>query len=260
MNTQRNTLAYILIAFGAIALLSRFSGDTGWLWVALVSGGFLYAYSRERRYSFLVVGAILAGVAGGTLIEQLWSWDGGFLISLGLGFAAIDRIEPRKNRWPFYLGVMLIALGLVSGLAESQLFGSPWFALLLIGGGVYLFNRTRTRSSTPLESAPAAPRPEPSATPQAPTATSEAPAPDAVEVAPPTPAGHERRLAALEAWRSEQAEREGRAPYLILTNETLELLAAANPEDLDGVRQIKGIGPVKLERYGEGLLEVLVDS
>ena len=92
MNIQRNTLAYALIAFGAIALLSRLSGDTGWLWMALISGGFFYAYSRERRYGLLVVAAILAGIAGGIMVEDLWNWEGGFLVSLGLGFAAIDRI------------------------------------------------------------------------------------------------------------------------------------------------------------------------
>jgi hypothetical protein len=248
MNTKRNTFAYILIAFGAIALLSRFSGDTGWLWVALVSGGFLFAYSRERRYGFLVVGAILAGIAGGIMVEELWGWEGGFLLSLGLGFAAIDRVEPRSNRWPFYLGVMLIGLGLLTGLTESNLFGSFWFSLLLIGGGIYLLNRARERGAR---------RP---ATPSAPQATAEtAPVPAPVDT-PPAPSGTEVRLAALEAWRDAQAEAEGRAPYLIATDETLAELAENNPTDLDGVRRVKGIGPVKLERYGESLLEVLHDD
>jgi hypothetical protein len=245
MNTKRNTFAYILIAFGAIALLSRFSGDTGWLWVALVSGGFLFAYSRERRYGFLVVGAILAGIAGGIMVEELWGWEGGFLLSLGLGFAAIDRVEPRSNRWPFYLGVMLIGLGLLTGFTESNLFGSFWFSLLLIGGGVYLLNRARNRNG-----------PRPSAPPAPQESSESAPAPAPVEAAP-APSGLEVRLAALETWRNAQAEAEGRAPYLIATDETLADLAESNPSDLDGVRRVKGIGPVKLERYGESLLEVL---
>lgn len=253
MNTQRNTLAIVLIAFGVIALLSRVSGDTGWLWMALVSAGFLYAYTRERRYGFLVVGAILAGIAGGIMLSDLWNWDGGFLVSLGVGFAAIDRIEPRSNRWPFYLGLMLIALGLFSSLADSGMFGSFWFALLLIGGGVYLLNRARSGGAS--ERPAAVPMPQPTEAPSE--------APSAVPAEPPSPpeapavSGYDARLAALEQWRSAQAEAEGRAPYLILTNETVALLAEHDPDDLEGVRRIRGIGPVKLERYGESLLEVL---
>ena len=43
----------------------------------------LVAYSRKRTYRFLVAGSILAGVAVGILLEQIWGWDGIFLIGLG---------------------------------------------------------------------------------------------------------------------------------------------------------------------------------
>lgn len=264
MNLQRNAIAYILIAFGALALLSRYSGDTGWLWMGLVAAAFLYAYRRERRYGFLVVGAVLAGIAGGIMLEELLSWDGAFLFTLGLGFAAIDRVEPRSNRWPFFLGMVLIGLGLFSGLTDSGLFGSFWFALLLIGGGIWLLNRSRERNVSPRApgATPSPGRGQPTAAPtEEPAVARSTDEPVAAEpaaaAAPPAPTDVERRVAALEAWRSAQAETEGRALYLILPDETLRLLAEQNPHDLAGVRSVKGIGPVKLERYGADLLEVL---
>ena len=65
------------------------------------------------------------------------------------------------------------------------------------------------------------------------------------------------KLERLEIWRRETAEAEGRAPHLILNNQTLLELADKNPQTLEELQAIRGIGSVKLERYGEQLLEVL---
>ncbi len=258
MKTQRNSIAFVLIALGALALLSRLGGDTGWLWVGLVSAAFLFFYNRDKRYSSLVVGSILAGVALGILVEGAWGFEGAFLISLGIGFGAIDRVAPRSNRWPFFVGILLIGLGLISGLVESGILGSFWFALVLIGGGAYLLSRSRDRSRGWVT---AKPRPKPAEAPAA-EATPATPAqPEVAEAAPEAaPAADpelETRRLALEAWRTAQAEEEGRAAYLILTNETIAQLAADRPTTLEEVRRIKGIGPVKLDRYGASILEVL---
>ncbi len=152
MNNPR-FIAFALIGFGIIALASRFGGDTGWLWntgwlwVGLVAAGFLMAYSRKRTYRFLVAGSILAGIAAGILLEQTWGWDGIFLIGLGLGFFAIDQVERRPNRWPRIVAAILIGLGLLSGLSDSGIFGSVWFAIALIAGGIYLLKRLRAIST-----------------------------------------------------------------------------------------------------------------
>ncbi|WP_041947125.1 HRDC domain-containing protein [Truepera radiovictrix] len=65
------------------------------------------------------------------------------------------------------------------------------------------------------------------------------------------------RLERLEAWRRETAAAEGTPAYIVLRNETLEQLAVHNPQTLAELGEVKGIGPVKLERYGEALLRVL---
>lgn len=260
MNNQRY-IAFALIATGAIALASRFGGgtgwlwNTGWLWVGLVAAGFLMAYSRKRTYRFLVAGSILAGIAAGLLLEQIWGWDGIFLIGLGLGFFAIDQVERRPNRWPRIVAAILIGLGLLSGLSDSGIFGSVWFAIALIAGGIYLLQRGDWVLFPPSQRPiPDPPAPEPEAPPE--EAVREAPVPEEEPEPEETPEV-KARLERLEIWRQETAEAEGRAPYLILNNQTLIELADANPQTREELQAIRGIGPVKLDRYGEQLLEVL---
>jgi len=64
-------------------------------------------------------------------------------------------------------------------------------------------------------------------------------------------------LARLRSWRSDEARRQGMPPYVIFHDRTLEALAAAQPRDRDALRQVHGIGPAKLEAYGEMLLRLL---
>ena len=40
--------------------------------------------------------------------------------------------------------------------------------------------------------------------------------------------------------------------YLVFHNSTLEEIAARKPRSLDELRGRPGVGPAKLERYGEG--------
>jgi hypothetical protein len=141
MNVRR-LAAWVLIALGTLALLSRVGPGTGWLWVALAAAGFLVAYRREGTYPFLVVGAVLAGMAAGLLLEGAWGWRGAFLMSLGAGFLAIDRIEPRASRWPIYPAAVLVGVGLVYWLFRTGVLQSFWFPFLLIVAGVYLLRRT----------------------------------------------------------------------------------------------------------------------
>jgi hypothetical protein len=262
-------IAYGLIAVGAIALIANLSGNTGWLWVAVVATAFLAAYVSQRQYGFLVVGSILAGVAIGILLEGAWGWSGAFLISLGVGFFAIDRIEPRPSRWPRYVAALLVALGVLSGLIESGILTSIWFALLLLAAGVYLLYSRQSRPERGgwVEAPPPAPsgQPSPTATDTPPPAT-ERVAPVEPSAAPPTsgtntpevlePDAQARKLR-LEAWRKETAKTEERAAYLILNNATLEQVARENPQTLEQLGAIKGVGPVTLERYGGAILRIL---
>ena len=64
-------------------------------------------------------------------------------------------------------------------------------------------------------------------------------------------------LARLKSWRTEEARRKGMPPYVIFHDSTLVALAAARPRHRDELRRVRGIGPAKLEAYGEALLGLL---
>ena len=140
---RRHLLAYALIALGLLALLARASGSTGWLWLAVVGGAALAAYVNTRTYGFLLLGGVLSGSAVGILLTDLFACDGVFLVSLGLGLVAVDRVAPRPQRFATYLGGVLVALGLLAGLIDSGVLTSVWLPLVLIALGAALLWRQR---------------------------------------------------------------------------------------------------------------------
>jgi hypothetical protein len=173
---RRDLVAYGLIGLGVLALLARVTGGAGWLWIALVAVALLATYASQRTYGLLLVGGLLAGTAVGILLQQAFpSCDGVFLVSLGAGLLAVDRVERREPRWPRTVGLALAALGLVLALTTSGILGSAWFALLLIAVGAAVLWRGRQATAfpppivTPPNAAPSGARP-PSATSAAPEA------------------------------------------------------------------------------------------
>jgi ATP-dependent DNA helicase RecQ len=64
-------------------------------------------------------------------------------------------------------------------------------------------------------------------------------------------------LARLKEWRREEARRQSKPPYVVFHDRTLEALAAALPRDRAALGGVKGIGPAKLEAYGDALLRLL---
>jgi DNA helicase-2/ATP-dependent DNA helicase PcrA len=64
-------------------------------------------------------------------------------------------------------------------------------------------------------------------------------------------------MAALRAWRIETARREKVPAYVVFSDAHLEGIATALPTTLRELARCKGIGPVKLEKYGDEVLSVL---
>ena len=61
----------------------------------------------------------------------------------------------------------------------------------------------------------------------------------------------------LRSLRREIAEREEVPPYVIFNDATLQEMARLKPQSLEALRQINGVGAVKLARYGGAFLERL---
>lgn len=58
----------------------------------------------------------------------------------------------------------------------------------------------------------------------------------------------------LRQWRSERAHRDGVPPYLILTNRQIVALVKAKPVTPSALQALDGLGPAKVERYGQAIL------
>ena len=64
-------------------------------------------------------------------------------------------------------------------------------------------------------------------------------------------------FAALREWRVTTARSEGNAAFVVAHDSVLAAIAETRPQTLAGLRRVKGMGPAKLEKYGDGILEVL---
>ena len=62
----------------------------------------------------------------------------------------------------------------------------------------------------------------------------------------------------LREWRKERARTDEVAAFMVFSNSTLEQIAEHRPRSADALLRISGVGPDKLQKYGEELL-TLVD-
>jgi DNA helicase-2/ATP-dependent DNA helicase PcrA len=61
----------------------------------------------------------------------------------------------------------------------------------------------------------------------------------------------------LRAWRSRRAREDGIAAYIVAHDSTLRAIVEARPASLAALRRVPGMGPMKLERYGEEILAAM---
>src|SRR5580765_1172465 len=65
-------------------------------------------------------------------------------------------------------------------------------------------------------------------------------------------------FAALKQWRLERARADDVPAYVVFHNATLAEIAARKPSSLGDLASVPGVGPAKLERYGDDVLTALV--
>jgi ATP-dependent DNA helicase RecQ len=68
------------------------------------------------------------------------------------------------------------------------------------------------------------------------------------------------RFEALRSWRLEVARRTEVPPYVVFHDRTLAEIAHRQPASAGALATIPGVGPAKLERYGDAVLGVLRDQ
>ena len=77
--------------------------------------------------------------------------------------------------------------------------------------------------------------------------------------APPVPLDDDatERFASLKAWRAEVAREHNLPAYVVFHDATLAEMARVQPDSLDALGEISGVGAKKLEAYGREILRVL---
>jgi hypothetical protein len=64
-------------------------------------------------------------------------------------------------------------------------------------------------------------------------------------------------FARLRAWRQEAARQAGQKAFHVFPDATLKRIAAARPQTLEDLGAIKGVGPRKIEQYGQDVLDTI---
>jgi superfamily II DNA helicase RecQ len=67
----------------------------------------------------------------------------------------------------------------------------------------------------------------------------------------------QRRFATLRDLRNEL--RDGKPAYVVFDNKTLAAIARSAPTTLRDLGRISGVGPAKLERYGDAVIALMAD-
>ena len=63
---------------------------------------------------------------------------------------------------------------------------------------------------------------------------------------------------ALRAWRTARARADAVAPFIVFHDATIEAIATSRPRSIAELRRVPGVGPTKLDRYGEEIIGVVV--
>lgn len=75
---------------------------------------------------------------------------------------------------------------------------------------------------------------------------------------PDCPPGHDEAVFdELRQWRLAESTTAAVPAFVVFTDATLMAIAEAAPQDLDALAALPGVGPAKLERYGEAVLEIV---
>ena len=74
---------------------------------------------------------------------------------------------------------------------------------------------------------------------------------------PGEPPADDRLVAALRAWRRDRSRADGVPAYVVLQDRHLTTIAGRRPTTLDELARCPGIGPVRLDAYGEEIVELL---
>lgn len=79
-------------------------------------------------------------------------------------------------------------------------------------------------------------------------------------VSPPARQSDDELLRRLKAWRTATSRADGRPAYTVLSDRTLDELVSSRPQRREDLARVYGIGPAKLDSYGQEILDLVAAS
>jgi len=167
-------------------------------------------------------------------------WDAVFLPALEEGLLPVRQAKTAdalaEERRLLYVGITRARQHLALSWAQRR-----------VGPGGAVSRRERSRFLAALDHRPAPARRQLTHVAAATAAASSA-----------SSDGTDRRLLeALQRWRRDRAASDGVPAYVVAHDATLAAIAEARPRSMAALRRVRGMGPVKLERYGDEILTIV---
>ncbi len=81
-----------------------------------------------------------------------------------------------------------------------------------------------------------------------------------VEIPTPLSPDEQRVYDKLRKWRGRQAGSEGLAAYMIAHNSTLKQIVQLPAQSIEDLRQVKGLGNKKIEKYGADIIRIMKEE
>ena len=224
------------------------------------------ALKFNRHRSLLTVASLAWGVA---CFVILYSYGEGFGFALRTSFQAVgqDLVLMFGGQTSTQVGGERSGRVIKLETADSQLIRDNVPLVAAVSSELQIQDSDTVANNPPLVKAvpKRKPAPEPIAEPLAVVEAPPTPAPEMPARASVAPAAGTSRkpepaeplLVALRDWRRNLARAAGVPAYIIFPDTTLRAVAETRPATRDALRALPGIGPVKLERHGTQVLELV---
>ncbi len=76
----------------------------------------------------------------------------------------------------------------------------------------------------------------------------------------PAPGDRSALSDALRAWRTGRARADAVAPFIVFHDSAIEAIADRRPRTIAELRRVPGVGPMKLDRYGAEIIEIVANT
>lgn len=139
---NRKLIAYTLLGLGALMLFNNpFTNSLTWFWTALIAGFVYWEYKQRKTSGLLLTSTSLAGLSVGILLEHNLGFPGFIFLSSAASLAIYKRRSKDDANWLDYVIGSLAVLGFLILFISFSFLNSSWFALALIVAGLYFIKK-----------------------------------------------------------------------------------------------------------------------